>query len=100
MVVEREVYRVKQGCMDKLVGLLEEEIPKRGHDDPTTHLYTPEISPGSVIVIVWEFESLAAREAYWKEVAALPGVSGFMEKSRTYSDGKSKTEIWNLAATW
>ena len=95
MIVERAVYKVKQGYMKKLVKLCRKEMPLTGHD-PTMRMYTPKLSPGNVIMFEYEFEDLEAMAAHWKEVDALPGTSAFWEKLSPCIRSQLKREVWNL----
>ena len=94
MVVERYVVNVKPGCQQELAALAREE----GDRYPAVRIrvYTPVFGPLDTVATEWEFENVAAREAFWEGWWAQPETQAYMEKWNELVAGGGTDELWAL----
>ena len=76
MLVNRRTFVVKRCCMHEVVELLKAERKRSG---ATYHIYTPNIAPFDVVMLAFDFESLADYEKTWHVWFAPPESADFME---------------------
>jgi len=93
MILERFVWKVKQGCMQEAVALSKSFAESAG---TTCRIYTSNIGPHSTLVIDQEFETLAQRGKFWVEWDARPETPALWEKWLAVTETGGYTEIWNL----
>jgi hypothetical protein len=99
MIVNRRTFYVKQGRMQELIELIKAEgqaEKERGGYLGSLRIYTPNIAPFGVVVVDWQYESLAEHEKGWAEWAARPTTAAFMQKWMELTEPTGLNEIWDL----
>jgi hypothetical protein len=93
MIVEREVFKAKPGCMSDLVALARTggDLASPPH---AWRLYSIKFGANDSLALEWEFESEAQRDAFWAEWLASPKRPGFMERFIELTVAGGMTEIW------
>ena len=101
MIVNRQVYKVKAGCMEEAVAMLvalREQGP-REQGPRTSRIYMSKFGPFATVVLEIEHETLAEYEKMWAGWSASPeGLAAFKEKwdPLMAEGGPGVNEIWTL----
>ena len=77
MIVQRNVYKAKWACGQKLVANLKEECEKAGL---SYRIYTSLTGPWPTVVLHMEFESMDERGKFFAEWGAKSETAAFLEK--------------------
>jgi hypothetical protein len=92
MVVERYTVNVRPGLLQELAALARREADR--YPAVAIRVSTPVFGPLDTMAIEWEFENVAAREAYWDGWYAQPETPAFMEKWNELDAGGGTDELW------
>jgi len=79
VIVQRNVYKAKWGCGDRLVAMVKEKGARLGRA-ARNRIYTPHTGPWPTVVVDLEFESEDEREKFFAELAASPEHRAWLEK--------------------
>ena len=93
MIVQRATWKAKPGHVEDLIALLKSESSKEGM---SYRVYTTLSGSHETMVVEWEFESLAAQEAFWAKRSAKPETPSFMVKWRELTENEGSTEFLTL----
>ena len=95
MIVNRQVYKIKPGCMDEAVAML---VALREQGPRTSCVYRSQFGPFATVVFEMEFENLAEYEKDWAEWFASPEGAALEEKwvPLMAEGGPGTNEIWTL----
>ena len=98
MIVQRDTVYVKVGCMDQAIELIKAEMSKR-EGPPKWRILTPQFGVRTdMIVVEWEFESLAKLEEFWAVWLAKPETAEFWKRYNQLVETGGHNETWNLVS--
>jgi len=93
MIAVRTTWLVKQGCMEKALGLLKSDPTELG--DHVVRIYTPRFSP-NLLVFEMTSESIEEHEQWWAEYSATPEAPAGFEKWDALMERRVGDEVWNV----
>ena len=93
MIVERNTWKAKPGHVEDLMALVKSEASKEGM---SYRVYTGMTGPANTVVVEFEFESLAAYEAFWAKWRAKPETPSFLVKWGELDENEGSTELLTL----
>ena len=91
MYINRRTFKVKPGAMEEAVKLAKYEIER---SESNGIVYTAEFGPFDVMVVDFQFESLAEYQKGWSEWATTPEAVKFLEKWHTLVESGGTNELW------
>jgi hypothetical protein len=95
MIVQRVTFKVKLGCMDKLVELFKAQVAT--WDKPINwRAYTIRFGESDRVAIEFEYENLAEFDKVETAMWAKPEAAKFYKKTLELIETGGTIEIWNL----
>ena len=95
MIVNRFTRIVKNGCMQQAIELVQAEIERVGTPD-ATRVCTAYAGPSSVLIIDFDFDSIAEMDQYWSAWRADPESTVFGDAFNKLTEAGGGSEIWRL----
>jgi hypothetical protein len=95
MIVVRNTFNVKLGCMDKVIQLNKSEVAT-WDNPPIWRFYTPNDGKNDKFAEEFEFENLAESEKFWTAWLAKPETSEFIKKWNELVETGERNEVWDM----
>ena len=95
MFVQRQIFRVKQGCRDELVQMILDEFVRIAF--PRNYrVSTPQFATRDQVCWEAEFADLAEYSNFWDQWNNRPTTPAFLEKWYALTESGGTSELWRL----
>jgi quinol monooxygenase YgiN len=95
MIAYRTTWKVKPGCMQKVLDLIEAESKQVKPRNFVVRVYTSTPDPDT---LVWDeiWTSREGHDKFWAVYNATPGGAAFFERLTGVAEARAPTEEWNV----